>query len=107
VIIALRKADFCQKTELRLILSYNFAVKTMDTFLSDLSNKEFSVNEKVAARTIHPPILKAIQTDHPEFKHSDVCSLTELNIYRQKYIADYLAREVGELSILESTVLDA
>lgn len=79
----------------------------MDTFLSDLSNKEFSVNEKVAARTIHPPILKAIQTDHPEFKHSDVCSLTELNIYRQKYIADYLAREVGELSILESTVLDA
>ncbi|HKY53455.1 MAG TPA: DUF1003 domain-containing protein [Anaerolineales bacterium] len=79
----------------------------METFISDLSKKEFSINEKVAARTIHSPILQAIQSDHPEFKQQDVCSLTELNIYRQKYIADYLAREVGELSKLESTVLDA
>lgn len=79
----------------------------METFISDLSKKEFSINEKVAAKTIHSPIFKVIQSDHPEFKQSDVCSLTELNIYRQKYIADYLAKEVGELSELESTVLDA
>ena len=79
----------------------------METFISDLSSKEFPVNEKVAAKTIQSPILKVIQSDHPGFKHSDACSLTELNIYRQKYIADYLAREVGELSTLESTVLDA
>jgi len=79
----------------------------METFISDLSKNEFSINEKVAANTIHAPILNAIQSDHPDFKHSDVCSLTELNVYRQKYIADYLAKEVGELSVLESTVLDA
>ncbi len=79
----------------------------METFISDLSKKEFSLNEKVAANTIHSPIFKVIQSDHPEFQESDVCSLTELNIYRQKYIADYLAKEVGELSELESTVLDA
>jgi uncharacterized membrane protein len=79
----------------------------METFISDLSKQEFSINEKVAAKTIHAPIFKVIQSDHPEFKQSDVCSLTELNIYRQKYIADYLAKEVGELSDLESTVLDA
>lgn len=80
---------------------------TMETFISDLSKKEFAINEKIAAGTIHPPILKAIQSDYPDFKHSDACSLTELNIYRQKYIADYLAKEVGELSVLEATVLDA
>jgi uncharacterized membrane protein len=79
----------------------------METFISDLSKQEFSINEKVAAKTIHAPIFKVIQSDHPEFKQSDVCSLTELNIYRQKYIADYLVKEVGELSDLESTVLDA
>jgi len=79
----------------------------METFISDLSKKEFSINEKVAGKTIHSPIFKVIQSDHPEFKPSDVCSLTELNIYRQKYIADYLVKEVGELSELESTVLDA
>lgn len=79
----------------------------METFISDLSKNEFPVNEKVAAKTIHGPILKVIQADYPEFKHSDACALTELNIYRQKYIADYLAKEVGELSELESTVLDA
>jgi uncharacterized membrane protein len=79
----------------------------METFISDISNKEFPINEKVASKTIHSTILKVIQSDHPEFKQSDVCSLTELNIYRQKYIADYLAKEVGELSELESTVLDA
>ena len=79
----------------------------METFISDISKKEFPTNEKVAAKTIHSSILKIIQSDHPEFKTSDVCSLTELNIYRQKYIGEYLVKEVGELSELESTVLDA
>ena len=79
----------------------------METFISDISKNEFPTNEKVAAKTIHSSILKVIQSDHPEFKTSDVCSLTELNIYRQKYIGEYLAKEVGELSELESTVLDA
>jgi uncharacterized membrane protein len=81
--------------------------RPMETFVSNLSSKEFPVNEKVAAKTIHSTILKVIQSDYPDFKNSDACSLTELNIYRQKYIADYLAKEVGELSKLESTVLDA
>jgi len=79
----------------------------METFISDLSKKEFPVNERVAAITINQPILAVIQSSYPEFKTSDACALTELNIYRQKYIADYLLKEIGELSELESTVLDA
>src|SRR5687767_12821036 len=79
----------------------------MDTFISDISKKEFSTSERIAANTIQQPIMAVIQSNHPEFGTTGACSLTELNIYRQKYIAEYLAKEVGELSELESTVLDA
>lgn len=79
----------------------------MDTFTSDLSSKEFPVREKISAKTIRPSILHIIKSDHPDFKEDSYCSLTELNMYRQKYISDFLLREVGELTELEDTVLDA
>jgi uncharacterized membrane protein len=80
----------------------------MNTFLSDLSKKEFPLNEKIAANSVRPSILEIIKREHPDFINSSAClALTELNIYRQKYIAEYLLKEVGELSELENTVLDA
>lgn len=79
----------------------------MDTFISDLSRKEFPVSEKISAKTIQSPVLSVMQAQHPQFKAGDHCALTELNMYRQKYIAGYLAKEVGELSVLEATVLEA
>ncbi|SHG72208.1 Uncharacterized membrane protein [Chryseolinea serpens] len=79
----------------------------MDTFISDLSRKEFPVSEKISAKTIQSPILSVMQAQYPQFKAGDHCALTELNMYRQKYIAGYLAKEVGELSVLEATVLEA
>jgi uncharacterized membrane protein len=79
----------------------------MNTFISDLSKKEFSAGEKISAQSIRPSILKSIQQDHPHFDLSCCLSLTELNMYRQKYIAGFLANEVGELSDLEETVLGA
>jgi len=79
----------------------------MKTFVSDLSKKEFPSGEKISALTLRPSILKSIQNDHPDFDHSCCLSLSELNMYRQKYIAGFLANEVGELSDLEQTVLGA
>src|SRR4051812_35018244 len=79
----------------------------METFISDLSRKEFPLSEKISATTIRSPIMEVIRAHHPDFDLAGDCALTELNIYRQKYIADYLAKEVGELSVLESTVLNA
>jgi len=79
----------------------------MKTFISDLSKKEFPSGEKISANSLRPSILKSIQRDHPAFDHSCCLSLTELNMYRQKYIAGFLANEVGELSELEETVLGA
>lgn len=77
----------------------------MESFVSDLSGKEFPVNEKISSGTIRPSILSIMQGDKPGF--AGACSLTELNHYRQKYIQGYLLREVGELTELEDTVLNS
>jgi len=79
----------------------------METFISDLSQKEFSKSERISGHTIRPSILALIKKEYPHFEAGKICSLSELNVYRQRYIAEYLAKEVGELSALEDTVLDS
>jgi uncharacterized membrane protein len=79
----------------------------MKTFLSDISKKEFPVSEKVSAQTIRHSILTLIQKENPNFSHDSYLSLSELNSYRDKAVADYLIKEVGELTELEKTVLSS
>lgn len=79
----------------------------MKTFISNISNQEFPSNEKISAKSLRPAILTIIQKDHPDFQNTSYLSLTELNVYREKYIADYLVKEIGELSELEDTVLNS
>ena len=79
----------------------------MKVFRSDISNKEFPVSEKVSASTIRHSILNLIQEEHPHFTHGSNLSHSELAKYRGKAIADYLNREIGELSELEKHVLDS
>jgi len=77
----------------------------MDTFRSDLSNKEFPVSDKISAKTIRHSILNLIQKDNPQFSHESFLSRNELNVFREKYITEYLIKEIGELSDLEKSVL--
>lgn len=79
----------------------------MKSFISDISNNEFPASEKISAKSLRRAIISTIQKDHPEFKDTSCLALSELNVYREKYIADYLANEIGELSDLENTVLNA
>lgn len=79
----------------------------MKTFISDLSKKEFPGRERVSAKTIRPAIMNIMTAEHPGFDDNAHCSITELNMYRQKYIQDYLLKEVGEISELEDTVLNS
>ncbi len=78
----------------------------MKTFVSSLSNKEFPESEKVHGNAVRHGILELIQMEHPNFGDDDLISTTELNHYRQKYVADYLLKEVGEISEMERTVLE-
>lgn len=76
-------------------------------FISDISKQEFPGQEKISAKLVRPSIIKIIQREHPEFNMSSCLSLTELNMYRQKYISEYLVKEIGEMSELENTVLNS
>lgn len=79
----------------------------MKTFISDISKNEFPVTDRVFGRFIRNSIYHLIQSEHPEFGPDSAISTTELNVYRQKYISQYLAKELGELNELEETVLNS
>jgi uncharacterized membrane protein len=79
----------------------------MDTFRSDLSNKEFPIVDRISAKTIRHPILNLIKKDNPQFSHESYLSRSELNSYREKYITEFLIKEIGELTELEKAVLSS
>src|SRR5436190_23807280 len=75
------------------------------TFISDISGDEFPVEDRVAASSVRSSIYKLIRQAHPDFFREQCLSVSELNVYRQKYVGEFLANEIGELSKLEKTVL--
>ena len=77
----------------------------MKTFISSISKTEFQESEKVSAKTIRKSIFELIKKDHPYFNSKSLIAVVELNQYREKYIANYLMQEVGELNKLEADVL--
>jgi len=77
-----------------------------ETFTSDLSKQEFPLSDRVYAKIVRPSIVDLIKRDHPEFKADGCLSVTELNFYREKYISEYLVKEIGEIGQLEQQVID-
>jgi len=77
----------------------------MQTFVSSISKKEFPVTEQVYGKTVRKSIFDVILKEHPDFNKKSFIALSELNLYRQKYLSSYLVQEVGELSNLEEDVL--
>jgi len=77
----------------------------MGNFLSDISNNEFPISDKVSGKIISHSIFKLILKDYPEFTIDKFLSISELNIYREKYISEYLIKKAGKLSEMEKTVL--
>ena len=75
-------------------------------FTSDVSGKEFPSKEKVSAKFVRQPILDIIKKEKPAF--DDTCSLSmgELNEYREKYITDFLEKELGDLTEMETKVVE-
>jgi hypothetical protein len=76
-----------------------------NTFISDLSKKEFPIADKISAKTVRDPIFTLIKMDYPDFDENQFLSITELNMYREKYISNYLSVEINELSNLENKVI--
>ncbi len=78
---------------------------TNETFISALSKKEFPIADKVSGKSIRNPILSLIEKDYPDFDTDEFLAISELNLYREKYISNYLSVERGELSNLETRVI--
>ncbi|MNK08430.1 hypothetical protein D3C87_263680 [compost metagenome] len=79
----------------------------MQKFTSDISGNEFPDKEKVSAKLVRQPILDIIKQDHPHFDEKCSLSMSELNQFRERYISDFLQQELGELSDMETKVLEA
>lgn len=77
----------------------------MPTFISDLSKKEFPSTEKIYGKSIRDSIFQYILKDNPDFSNDSVLSKNELSSYRERYITDYLVKELGELTDIEKIVL--
>lgn len=80
-------------------------MKPIQTFTSDLSKKEFPLADKVSGKSIRTPILELMKIDFPDFDSEKFLSIKELNLYREKYITNYLSTEIGQLSNIESRVI--
>ena len=80
-------------------------MKNNSTFISDVSKKEFPIEDKISGKAVRDPIFALIQADYPDFDEDKFLSVIELNMYREKYISNYLAVEIGELSNLENKVI--
>lgn len=79
----------------------------METFKSNISGSEFPISEKILAKNVRETIYVLIKVDYPKFNKKSLLSISELNRFRQKYLESYLMKEAGELSQLESDVLDS
>jgi uncharacterized membrane protein len=77
----------------------------METFKSDISNIDFPVSDRVSAKIIRRSIFDLIKKDYPSFNPDMYLSLSELNLYREQYIENFLNNQIKDLSELEKTVL--
>ena len=77
------------------------------TFTSSVSGNTFDTSELVQAKAIRPPVMKLIQSEHPDFNYSSLISASELRAYREKHITDVLLAELGELTQVEKTVIQS
>lgn len=78
-----------------------------ETFISDLSKKEYPVSQRISAMCIRQPVISLIRKDHPDFTDKMDISLSELDSYRKKYVREYLTNELGELSELDKKVVES
>ena len=75
------------------------------TFISAISKKEFSEEERINLKNLRQAIFKLIKDDYPKLTENDSISLNELNYYREKYITSFLSDNISDLGKLRDNVL--
>lgn len=77
------------------------------TFISDFSGKEFPIKEKVTGNAIQQSLFELIKKSKPDFTEQQTLAFSELNRFREQYVAAYISKSAGALSALEKSVLQS
>lgn len=72
-----------------------------------INGKEYPPDELVKGSTLRKSLLQLIRKDHPDISNDSYISLEVVNNYRKKYLESLIADEAGELSTLESEVVNS
>lgn len=72
-----------------------------------ITKKLLPRDQLVPLDQIRPKIARLIQHAHPALQPVDLISLTEVNRYRLDYVQQVLEAELGQISVLESELLDS
>lgn len=78
----------------------------MESFVSFISKEQYPLTERVTGKSIRKCVLDEIKKDYPDFSHDDAITISELNVYRNKYIQNSLTQELGTLTDLEKQVIE-
>jgi uncharacterized membrane protein len=79
----------------------------MSTVYCHVSKTDVPSTESYRGGEIRTALFKLIQKDHPDFALDSYISIDKLNEYRRRYITDLIEQEVGEVSQLETEVINA
>jgi uncharacterized membrane protein len=80
---------------------------TTQTVQCQICKKSYRLSAVVPAEFVHPPVVEVIQKDLPEWFPQGFICLFDLNHYRGKYFENLVAADKGELSALETEVLQS
>lgn len=78
----------------------------MNTFISDLSKKEFPLSEKVSTEHLSAALMAFIQERHPHFLTNQSLAFSELTSLRQDFVESTLLKEEGEINELDKVVME-
>jgi uncharacterized membrane protein len=72
-----------------------------------INGKEYPLDELYKGSALRKSLLDLIRKDHPDITINSYISLEEVNNYRKKYLESLISEEVGELSHLETEVVNS
>ena len=72
-----------------------------------INGKEYPPDELYKGSSLRKPLMDLIRKDHPDVTSSSYISIEEVNNYRKKYLETLISEEVGELSHLETEVVNS
>ena len=91
----------------RFLSNFLYQFSRMSTVYCHVSKTDVPFSESYRGGEIRTALLKLIQKDHPDFATDSYISIDKLNEYRRRYITQLIEQEVGEVSQLETDVIDA